>query len=128
MKVASVIGFSMLLAGAQAAAQQGLLDPTRPPTVAPSPQATAERAAPPGPLLQSVLLAPGRKIAVINGEPIALGEKLGEATLVRITETEVVLKHGREMRVLKLYPSVEKRPVGRSNAGDKSRAKGENTR
>lgn len=127
MKVASVIALSMLLASAQAAAQIGLLDPTRPPTVAPSqsPQATPE---PPGPQLQSVLLAPGRKIAVINGESVALGEKLGGATLVRVSETEVVLKDGAEMRVLKLYPSVEKSPVGQSAAGGKSRAKGERKR
>jgi len=125
MKAASVIALGMFLASAQATAQKGLLDPTRPPTVAPSPQATPE---PPGPQLQSVLLAPGRKIAVINGESVALGEKLGEATLVRVTETEVVLRHGAETRVLKLYPSVEKSPVRRSAAGDKSGAKGERKR
>lgn len=115
-----MIALGMLLASsAQVAAQKGLIDPTRPPTVAPTPQATAA-AEPPGPELQSVLLAPGRKIAVINGETVALGEKLGEATLVRVSETEVVLKHGREMRVLKLYPSVEKSPVPPVAAGDKS--------
>jgi MSHA biogenesis protein MshK len=128
MKVTPVIALSMLLASVQAAAQKGLVDPTRPPTMAPSPQATAEAPEPPGPQLQSVLLAPGRKIAVINGESVALGEKLGEETLVRVTETEVTLKRGREMRVLKLYPSVEKSSVRQSAVGDKSKAKGESKR
>jgi len=127
MRAVPMIALGMLLASAQGAAQNVLVDPTRPPMVAPSPQASAA-AEPPGPQLQSVLISRGRRIVVINGKPVALGEKFGDETLVRVSETEAVLKRGAEMRVLKLYPSVEKKPVRPSAARGPRGAKGENRR
>lgn len=97
---------------------QELTDPTRPPSAAAVAGAAAE-APPQGPRLESVLLSPGRKLAVIDGTVVALGGKFGQATLVRVTETEVVLKSGEETQVLKLYPAIDKTAV-RSRA----RAKG----
>ena len=98
---------------------QALADPTRPPSA--SAAAGAPQAALPGPQLQSVLLSPGRKLAVISGEMVALGGKYGDATLVRLTESEAVLKAGGELQVLKLYPGVDKKPVRakRAAAGGK---------
>lgn len=64
--------------------------------------------------LQSVLISPRRKLAVINGQTLHVGEKLGNAVLVKISEHEVVLKSGSETQVLKLFPDVEKR---KSSAG-----------
>jgi hypothetical protein len=63
-----------------------------------------------------VLLSPRRKIAVINGVTVPLGGMVGEARLVKITETEVVLKTGNETEVLKLFPGIEKAPRGRKPA------------
>jgi MSHA biogenesis protein MshK len=110
---AAVLGALMLAAGWLAmpeARAQALADPTRPPT------ASAEQegeAAPAGKQLQSVLFSGGRKVAVIDGTMVPLGGTYGDARVVRITETEVMLKQGEETETLKLYPGVEKRPVKR---------------
>ncbi len=127
MRTACAVALGMLLASAQAAAQKGLADPTRPPIMTLAPQVTSAAEAL-GPELQSVLISPARRIAVINGESVALGGKIGEATLVRVTESEAVLKQGSDMRVLKLYPSVEKTPSRPLAAKERKGAKGESQR
>ncbi len=86
---------------------QQLADPTRPPQAlemerAPGADAGSGR-------LESVLLSPRRKLAVIDGVPVALGAKLGEATLVSIEPAQVVLREPDGDRVLKLYPEVAKK-------------------
>jgi MSHA biogenesis protein MshK len=91
---------------------QVLTDPTRPPSVQ-APTAEAGGEAPPQTQLQSILISRGRKLAVINGQTVPLGGKVGEATLVSVRETEVVLRSGDATEVLKLHPNVEKRPVRR---------------
>jgi MSHA biogenesis protein MshK len=103
-------GAMFLMAGAQA---QVLSDPTRPPSAGPESSGGQDASAT---RLQSVLLSPGRKIAVINGVAIPLGGMVGEARLVKITETEVVLKSGNETEVLKLFPGVEKEQRVRDTA------------
>lgn len=111
---------SMLLAlllsgGVQA---QVLNDPTRPPVsigTAADPAADKPKAEPE---LQSILISPTRRVAVIDGQTVALGEKFGEARVVRITEGEVVLRNGQDLQVLKLFPKFEKhRKSERSNNG-----------
>lgn len=97
-----------------AAVAQTLVDPTRPPGGLAD---MAGSVAVGGPVLQSVMLSPGRKVAVISGEAVILGGRYGEARLVRLTESEAVLKNGDETTVLKLYPQVEKRPAGRPESG-----------
>jgi MSHA biogenesis protein MshK len=102
------------MAGAQA---QALTDPTRPPSA--SSALSASQAAPEetaGTQLQSILMSSGRKVAVINGTMVPLGGMIGEARVVRITETQVVLKRGEETEVLKMYPGIDKRAVKRSAA------------
>jgi MSHA biogenesis protein MshK len=100
------------LAEGAAFAQGGLADPTRPPNTVATPQGGEEQAAG-GRQLQSVLLSGGRKLAVIDGNVVPLGGTLGDARVVRITETEVVLKTGEETETLKLYPGVDKQAVKR---------------
>lgn len=89
---------------------QAMSDPTRPPTGYAEADAGAAAG---GPVLQSVMIAPTLKAAIINGEMVKLGGKFGSARLVKITESEVVLKEGGESQILKLYPGVEKRAVGK---------------
>jgi MSHA biogenesis protein MshK len=58
------------------------------------------------PQLQSILVgrAPdGRRVAVIDGETVRLGESFRGARLVRVTDDEVTLARGRERQVLRLY-------------------------
>lgn len=99
------------MGGAQA---QALTDPTRPPSTLSGSPAAPEEAA--GTQLQSILLSSGRKVAVINGTMVPLGGMVGEARVVKITETEVVLKKGEDTEVLKMYPGIDKRPVKRTAA------------
>lgn len=102
---------ALLLAAmtASAVCAQGMSDPTRPPSgMAESNEAVIFS----GPVLQSVMLSPTRKVAVISGELVALGGRYGAARLVRLTESEAVLKNGADVTVLRLYPLVEKRAAG----------------
>ncbi len=97
---------------------QGLADPTRPPGgVA---EAAGAATVSMGPVLQSVMLSQGRKIAVISGEMVTLGGRYGAARLVKLTETEAVLKNGEEVTVLRMYPQVDKRAAGEKKAGGRN--------
>jgi MSHA biogenesis protein MshK len=102
------------------AAAQAMVDPTRPPggqsVESPQPQPTGDG----GMTLQSVLISPSQKAAIISGVMVKLGEKYGDAVLVKVAESEVVLQSGAESQVLKLYPGVEKRE---SNPAQKPRLK-----
>jgi hypothetical protein len=92
---------------------QTLTDPTRPPSgfnLAVG-AATATEAAPVPLVLESVLIHPDMRSAIISGERLALGQKIRGLRLVRIGETEVVLLDGSERRTLKLYPGVQKKPT-----------------
>lgn len=102
--------FLLLASLTLTAGAQGLMaDPTRPPGVL---AATGDGVATGGPVLQSVMLSPGRKIAMISGEMVALGGRYGSARLVKLTESEAVLKDGADTTVLKLFPLIEKRMAG----------------
>lgn len=92
------------------AGAQSLVDPTRPPGALAA--AGGDAAAVGGPVLQSVMLSQGRKMAMISGEMVVLGGRYGSARLVKLTESEAVLKDGAETTVLKLFPLVEKRMAG----------------
>jgi hypothetical protein len=47
---------------------------------------------------------------------VVLGGRYGSSRLVRLTETEAVLKNGADVTVLRLHPQVVKRTAG-SEAG-----------
>jgi MSHA biogenesis protein MshK len=88
---------------------QTLSDPTRPPAMVIEPSTNAEIFA--GPVLQSVLIAPNRHVAIISGQTVALNGKYGEQTLIKMSETEVVLRNGKELQTLKLFPDFDKKLV-----------------
>jgi len=95
-----------------AAAQAGLPDATRPP-VASAEQgknATSHEARP-AHRLQSVLISPERKLAVIDGHTVPLGGRIDDALLVAITETGVTLRRGERTEVLPLNAGVQKKDV-----------------
>ena len=101
-------GFVIIALLAPPALAQPLADPTRPPDFTAPGTATA----PSGPRLHSVLISPGRRLAVVDGETVAVGGKVGDATVVQISETEVVLKRGDETERLTMFSGIEKRPRG----------------
>ncbi|MRR51793.1 MAG: MSHA biogenesis protein MshK [Rhodocyclaceae bacterium] len=108
-----IVGLPLALLGGVALAQSpGLSDPTRPPaSIAISPaNGTVQDAGPVG--LQTIIRRKGAKpVAVINGETVALGGKVGEQRVVKITETEVILDGPAGREVLTMTPGVEKKPV-----------------
>ncbi len=99
---------------------QGLTDPTRPPADLAVKAPVIEGAASPVPRLQSVIISPTRKAAMINGVVVELGGKYGDAVLAKVSEDEVVLRSSTSQEVLRLYPSVEKTHPGRGTIKKKS--------
>lgn len=106
--LASVLAFAA--AGGAFGAPFG--DPMRPPTTFDG-EATA--GSPAGPRLESVLIAPDRRVAVISGEEVTIGSRFRDGEIVRITESEVVIRRpGGEQR-LTLFTSAGKRPASAGN-------------
>lgn len=101
---------SLCLAMSGAGLAQGMVDPTRPPGFA-EPAGTAASPVQSGePVLQAVVLEANRKYAVISGQIVRLGESYAGARLVQISESEVTLRDGKDMKKLKLVPGIDKRP------------------
>lgn len=101
--LASLLVLSLTCAGAQA---QALDDPTRPPAALWAP-AGAATVAPARPRLQSVLISSqpgGRRVAVIDGQLVRVGSKVGDAVVTDIRDTAVLLRRGKSLETFKLYP------------------------
>lgn len=90
------------------ATAQELTDPTRPPAELAAKAPAVEGAVNQLHQLQSVIISPTRKAAIIDGIVVELGAKYGDAVLTKVAEDEVVLKSGDSREVLKLYPAVGK--------------------
>ncbi len=54
--------------------------------------------------LQSILSAPDRRIAIINGTRVREGDHIGNARVVRIKPSQVVLNTGERTLTLQLLP------------------------
>jgi len=119
--------FWLLLAGcvgAHAALAQ-LPDPMRPAGALMAPAATGGVAAPAESGVQTVILRPGRKsAAVINGQYVEVGGKLGDKRVVKITESEVVLTGESGREVIKVTPAIQKVPATGKTADAKRRTTG----
>ena len=94
---------------ANSACAEALSDPMRPPVVV-GPQADVN-SAPTGPILQSVMISPQRRAAIIGGQTATIGGKFGNARVIKISESEVVLESDGKLQTLSLFPGVEKRQV-----------------
>lgn len=103
-------GLSLLLfAATPLGLAQGFADPTRPPAALERAPEGTDAAPAAGPVLQSVLISPARSLAIISGQSVTLGDKFGDARVVKITETEVQLRSSTGLQRLKLFPGIEKR-------------------
>lgn len=113
-----LLAIALALGAAPALAADPLPDPTRPPSGWLSGDPSADAAAG-GRRVQTVILPKrGKPVAVIGGQQVALGEKYGDATVVRITENEVVLESAAGRETLKVNLDAEKTPsvaVGKRN-------------
>ena len=106
-----------------------LSDPTRPAIGLPSAAEAGSSAGVVQPAhkgLQSIIISPQRRAAVIDGETVELGGKIGDATLVEVRESSVVLQGSQGRHVMELFPGVrinkveavtpkEKKPVALNN-------------
>ena len=102
----------LALAAASAAWAAPFADPTRPPASLDAGRRDA--ASPSGPRLESVLIAPDRRIAVVSGQEVTIGSRLGDGHVVGITESEVRISSPRGEQSLKLFTAEpRRRPAGR---------------
>lgn len=106
MRCACLLTLSIVVV--QPVRAQDLLDPTKPP--ASILRAASGLEVPAGPILQSVLIGPNRKLAIIDGQTVKLNGKFGNQTLVKLNETSVVLKRGKQLQTLNLHPDFSKKP------------------
>lgn len=101
----------VVCAGVLPAAAQGLRDPTLPPWGSGS--GGGSGAAPvrglQGPL--SVLVVDGKPYLVVGTRLYAQGQQLGAARIERITETEVWLREGRNLRKISNFVGIQRRNV-----------------
>ncbi len=106
------------LAWAPAAAwAESMPDPTRPPAEVLAPVSTEgapQAAANP---LQCIIIAPNRRAAIINGQTVEQGERVGDAKLLEVREGQVVLQGPQGKEVLSLFPRVEIRRIGAGQEG-----------
>ena len=98
-------------AAAVAAGETSLPDPTRPPESMSAVTASApgEIAAFSEPRLQSVMIGTAGRSAIIGGQRYRLGDRIGDARLVKISEGEVVLAGPSGRRTMTLFPPVKTR-------------------
>jgi MSHA biogenesis protein MshK len=75
-----------------AAEADTLKDPTQPPASLYSEAGEGQEVVS-VPVLQSVMIGPQYRAAIINGEKILLGKKYQQATLIRLNEHEAVLQN-----------------------------------
>ena len=95
-----------LLGSAQA--QQELRDPTLPPNAATvSPNAPAR--APMGLEGVSVIVRDGKPGLVVGTRVVLPGQKVGSSVLERITETEIWLRDGKQLRKVPRFSGIERR-------------------
>jgi MSHA biogenesis protein MshK len=88
-----------------------LPDPTRPPAELNAVGSSAASAEEGKWVLQSVLISPSIKSAIIAGQTVDIGERYRGAKLVEISETGVLLQTGKAVRTLKLFPELVKHPA-----------------
>lgn len=97
----------VLCGGWSGAASAQLADPTQP-AIQPAGAATPATPAMSG--LQTVILRNnGKPAALINGEVVELGGKVGEARLVKVNEDSVLLRGPGGDETLRLIPAAEKK-------------------
>lgn len=77
-----------------------LVDPTRPDGGA--------SYVPAGPVLQSTMVSPGRKLAIISGRVVVIGENVGRAIVTDIRPYEVTLTQGGRETHLRVVPRLDR--------------------
>lgn len=71
-----------------------------------------------GSRLESVLIAPDRRVAIIDGQPYAEGDRFGDGRVLRISEAEVIIRRANRDEALKLFPTAARRTSPGSRQGE----------
>lgn len=92
-------------------------DPTRPADAMLTPEGGGA-ATPVESGVQTVILRRGgrKSAAVINGQYVEVGGMLGDRKVLKITESEIVLKGEGGREVIKVMPAIEKMPAKKAAA------------
>jgi MSHA biogenesis protein MshK len=110
MKRATMMGAVCLLAfGAVSAV--GQTDPTRPPDVSPAVPAGEGDQSTRAMVVTSILISKRRTEAVVGDRLVHVGDRIGNAQIINISESEVTLRDEHGLHALKLFPGIEKRII-----------------
>lgn len=107
----------LLAVGTLPAVAAALRDPTRPPQARPVGRAAGGIALH-LPVLESVLLLPGYKAAIIDGQTVMLGTLFRGARLIALTEKTARLRKGAKIQVLHLAPAMPDALLAQTAAPD----------
>ena len=109
------LAWALALAAAVPAPAGAITDPTQPPrtVVDPAREPSAGQ-----PIVQTIIIKPHSRSAIIDGERVELGGTYRDAQVIRITESEVVLRQDGRTEVLRMYPDVEKKAVRMSEPAE----------
>jgi MSHA biogenesis protein MshK len=103
------LGLALVIAlGTPRVLAQALSDPTRPPREIIGGSAGAYEPAGSSSPAQVVIISKDRHQVTINGRTVNLGERYGNATVVRISDEEIVLQRPEATETIKLYSSVQR--------------------
>lgn len=58
--------------------------------------------------VQSILISPQRKVAVVHGRTVTIGDRIGDAVVVDIRPYEVILNRGGRESRMRLVPRLDK--------------------
>jgi MSHA biogenesis protein MshK len=119
MRHTSILLAMVCVAVASTAVAQALRDPTRPPAA--SAKAVAGKTEQSGWILQSVLISPERRYAIINGEVVPVGGSIAGAELLAIAEERVTLRTPEGLRILHLFPDVTRLGAADASPGTAKR-------
>lgn len=113
--VPAQIGFALvvlaLLTGAVHARAEGLQDPTRPPLVQSMAPGDTSATVPSGPQLQSIRISAHSASAIVSGQRVVVGQRVGTARVIAISENQIVLRSSSGVQTLKLFPGIGKSAV-----------------
>ncbi|MEO8165299.1 MAG: MSHA biogenesis protein MshK [Betaproteobacteria bacterium] len=111
MRAESILLALILASAASLGIAQGLRDPTRPSAIS-AKGASRSAATQTGWVLQSVLISPERRYAIINGEVVPVGGSVAGAEVIAIAEERVTLRTADGLRILHLFPDVTRLGAG----------------
>lgn len=103
----------LLLTLALTANAADLRDPTRPGWQPPRPTAATDQ--PVGNPLTAIIIGPQKRLALINGRYVAVGDRVGDARLTQIAFDYVVLRSASGERMLRLTPPLASRSAAKVN-------------